>query len=171
MTIKKPTSFYMRILHRYIGFFLAGIMAVYALSGIVLIYRDTDFLKKEKQVEKTVAPNVKEAELGKMLGIKELKVSKTAGDTLYFKQGTYNSKTGIANYTSKQLPFVLTQLTQLHKASTKKPLYWLNTFFGASLLFFVISSFWMFRPETAIFKKGIYFTIAGIALTLILLFV
>ena len=171
MTIKKPTSFYMRILHRYIGFFLAGIMAVYALSGIVLIYRDTDFLKKEKQVEKTVAPNVKEAELGKMLGIRELKVSKTAGDTLYFKQGTYNSKTGIANYTSKQLPFVLTQLTQLHKASTKKPLYWLNTFFGASLLFFVISSFWMFRPETAIFKKGIYFTIAGIALTLILLFV
>ena len=171
MTIKKPTGFYMRILHRYIGFFLAGIMAVYALSGIVLIYRDTDFLKKEKQVEKTVAPNVKEAELGKMLGIKELKVSKTEGDTLYFKQGTYNSKTGVANYTSKQLPFVLTQLTQLHKASTKKPLYWLNTFFGASLLFFVISSFWMFRPETAIFKKGIYFTIAGIALTLILLFV
>lgn len=171
MTIKKPTSFYMRILHRYIGFFLAGIMAVYALSGIVLIYRDTDFLKKEKQVEKTVAPNVKETELGKMLAIRELKVSKTAGDTLYFKQGTYNSKTGVANYTSKQLPFVLTQLTQLHKASTKKPLYWLNTFFGASLLFFVISSFWMFRPETAIFKKGIYFTIAGIALTLILLFV
>ena len=35
----------MRIYHRYLGFFLAGIMAVYAISGIVLIFRDTDFLK------------------------------------------------------------------------------------------------------------------------------
>jgi hypothetical protein len=171
MSNLKPTGFYMRILHRYIGFFLAGIMAVYALSGIVLIYRDTDFLKKEKQVEKKVAPGTKEAELGKMLGIRELKVSRTEGDTLYFAQGTYNTVTGVANYKTKQLPYVMNQLTQLHKASTKKPLYWLNTFFGASLLFFVISSFWMFRPKTAIFKKGIYFTIAGIILTLVLLFV
>lgn len=65
----------------------------------------------------------------------------------------------------------MTQLTQLHKASTKKPLFFLNVFFAMSLLFFVISSFWMFRPSTSIFKKGIYFTIAGIVLTLILLFV
>ena len=161
----------MRILHRYIGFFLAGIMAVYALSGIVLIYRDTDFLKKEKLVEKKVAPAAKESELGKMLGIRELKISKTEGDTIYFAQGTYNSVTGEAKYTSKQLPYVMNQLTQLHKASTKKPLYWLNTLFGASLFFFVISSFWMFKPTTGIFKKGIYFTIAGVILTLILLFV
>ena len=167
----KPAGYYMRILHRYIGFFLAGIMAVYALSGIVLIYRETDFLKREKQVEKKINPGVKEVELGKMLGIRDFKISRTEGDTVYFKQGTYNNITGVANYTSRQLPYVLNQLTQLHKASTKKPLYWLNTFFGVSLLFFVVSSFWMFKPKTSIFKKGIYFTIAGIILTLILLFV
>jgi hypothetical protein len=171
MSNLKPTGYYMRILHRYIGFFLAGIMAVYALSGIVLIYRDTNFLKQEKQIEKKINPRVNETELGKMLGIKELKVSRIESDTLYFAQGTYNSSTGVANYTSKQLPYVMNQLTQLHKASTKKPLYWLNTFFGVSLLFFVVSSFWMFRPKTAIFKKGIYFTIAGLVLTLILLYV
>jgi len=171
MSNMKPTGYYMRILHRYIGYFLAGIMAVYALSGIVLIYRDTDFLKREKLVEKKVNPGAKEAELGKLLGIKDLKISRTDGDSVYFAQGTYNNSTGVANYTSKQLPYILNQLTQLHKASTKKPLYWLNTFFGASLFFFVISSFWMFKPNTTIFKKGIYFTIAGIILTLILLFV
>lgn len=33
----------MRVYHRYLGFFLAGIMAVYAISGVVLIFRDTDF--------------------------------------------------------------------------------------------------------------------------------
>jgi hypothetical protein len=167
----KPTGFYMRILHRYIGFFLAGIMAVYALSGIVLIYRETDFLKKEKQVEKKVKPSIAEPELGRVLGVRDLKVTRTEGDTLYFAQGTYNNVSGVANYTSKQLPYILNQLTQLHKASTKKPLYFLNLFFGISLLFFVVSSFWMFRPETAIFKKGMYFTVAGIILTLILIFV
>ncbi len=28
----------MRLIHRYLGFFLAGIMAVYALSGIIMIF-------------------------------------------------------------------------------------------------------------------------------------
>jgi hypothetical protein len=167
----KPTGYYMRILHRYIGFFLAGIMAVYALSGIVLIYRDTNFLKRQKQVEKIISTNANPAELGKMLGIRNLKISKTEGSITYFENGTYNSITGAANYTTRELPYILNKLTQLHKASTKQPLFWLNTIFGFSLLFFVVSSFWMFRPNTKIFKKGIYFTIAGIILTLILLFV
>jgi hypothetical protein len=86
MSNMKPTGYYMRILHRYIGYFLAGIMAVYALSGIVLIYRDTDFLKREKLVEKKVNPDAKEAELGKLLGIKDLKISRTDGDSVYFAQ-------------------------------------------------------------------------------------
>ena len=48
----KSTRTTMRLLHRYIGYFMAGIMAVYAISGVLLIYRDTDFLKKEKKIEK-----------------------------------------------------------------------------------------------------------------------
>lgn len=168
---KKPLSATMRILHRYIGFFLAGIMAVYAISGIVLIFRETSFLKQEKRVEKTIAVNADPAELGKMLGVKNIKVLKTVGDTTYFEGGAYSHATGKASYTSRQLPYVLDKLTRLHKASTKQPLFWLNIFFGVSLLFFVVSSFWMFKPKTEIFKKGIYYTIAGIILTLILLFV
>lgn len=161
----------MRIVHRYLGFFLAGIMAVYAISGIVLIYRDTDFLKREKTVERKLAPNVKSNELGKMLRIREFKVTKTEGNLLYFEGGKYNKETGIAEYQAKELPMVLSKLTQLHKSSSKAPLYWLNVFFGVSLLFFVVSAFWMFKPKTSIFKRGLYFTIGGIILTLILLFV
>ncbi len=48
----KDTRTFMRITHRYLGYFLAGIMAVYALSGILLVYRDTDFLKNEKSMIK-----------------------------------------------------------------------------------------------------------------------
>jgi hypothetical protein len=67
------------------------------------------------------------------------------------------------------LPAVLEKFTKMHKATTNSPLFFLNIFFGVSLLFFVLSAFWMFMPSSDIFKKGIYFTLAGIALTLIML--
>ena len=159
-----------RIVHRYLGFFLAGIMAVYAISGIVMIFRDTDFLKEEKQIEKKVATNASADSLGKWIGIKELKEVSEQGDLILFKEGKYSKSTGVATYTVKELPVVLNKMTKLHKAKSKEPLFFLNIFFGVALLFFVISSFWMFMPKTTIFKKGIYFTIAGIILTLILLF-
>lgn len=163
-------SLSMRVLHRYLGFFLVGIMAVYAVSGIVLIFRDTDFLKNEIKVEKVIEPNIDKEELGKALKIKRLKVEKEEGDIYYFKDGTYNKSTGEAEYSEKELPFVLDKMTHLHKAKSSEPLFFLNIFFGLALLFFVISSFWMFLPKSSIFKKGLYFTLAGIVLTLILLF-
>ena len=163
---------YFRIIHRYLGFFLAGIMAMYALSGIVLIFRNTDFLKKERQFEKVVATNLNAKELGQKLKLgKGFKVTKEEGDLLYFKEGTYNSKTGEAKYSKKSLPFVMDKMTKLHKATTNSPIYWLNIFFGVSLLFFVISAFWMFKPTTSVFRKGLYWTIGGIILTIVLLFV
>ena len=161
----------MRVLHRYLGFFLAGIMAVYAISGIILIFRDTDFLKNEIKVEKTLDANIAKEELGKALKMKRLKVEKEEGDIYYFKDGTYNKSTGEAAYTKKELPYVLGKMTHLHKAKSSEPLYFLNIFFGLSLLFFVISSFWMFMPKSSIFKKGLYFTLGGIVLTLLLLFI
>lgn len=167
----KDTRTFMRITHRYLGFFLAGIMAVYALSGILLVYRDTDFLKNEKKYEKTIDKNLNEKELGKELKIKNLEVEKTEGDILKFKQGTYNTATGEAKYSKKELPFVLDKMTKLHKSQSKETLSPLNTFFGISLFFFVISSFWMFNPKTKAFKRGIKFAIVGLVVSIILLFI
>lgn len=161
----------MRIYHRYLGFFLAGIMAVYAISGIILIFRDTDFLKVEKKVEKELKPNLEAEELGKALRIRELQVTGTDGAIVSFAQGTYNKETGVAVYTTKELPLVLNKMTQLHKANTKQPLFFLNILFGLSLFFFVISSFWMFMPGTDVFKKGLYFAAAGLVIALVLIFI
>lgn len=160
----------MRVWHRYLGFFLAGIMAVYAISGVVLIFRDTDFLKKERITQKKIETDLNEAALGKAIRIKELKILSEEGDVLKFKQGTYNKATGKVTYTSKTLPGFLEKLTQLHKSNSKSPLFFLNIFFGASLLFFVLSSFWMFLPKTTIFKKSLYFTLGGVILTLVMLY-
>ena len=167
----KSTQYYMRIVHRYLGFFLAGIMTVYALSGVLLIFRDTDFLKSEQHLEKVLKPGMEIENVGKALKIKGIKVDKTENDVLYFNNGTYNSKTGEAKYTTKKLPFVLDKMTHLHKSSNNEPMYWLNVFFGVALLFFALSSFWMFLPKTSTFKKGMYYTLGGIILTLIMLFI
>lgn len=160
----------MRILHRYLGFFLAGIMAMYSISGIVLIFRDTEFLKNENLYKEKISPNLTIEAVGKEIKIKNL-VATESGDILTFKNGEYNKVTGEVNYTKKELPLMLDKMTHLHKAQTGDPLFFLNIFFGSGLLFLVISSFWMFMPQTKIFKKGLYFTVAGIVLTLILLFV
>ncbi|MDP5170361.1 MAG: PepSY domain-containing protein [Bacteroidia bacterium] len=171
MATKANTMTLMRVVHRYLGFFLVGIMAMYALSGTVLIFRNTDFLKQTVEIERELAPNLSAEELGQALRMRGLKADKEEGDLLYFKQGTYNKATGVASYTEKKLPVLIDKMTHVHKATTDQPLYWLNIFFGASLLFFVVSSFWMFRPKTSIFRKGMYFTIGGFILTLIMLWV
>jgi hypothetical protein len=160
----------MRIYHRYLGFFLSGIMAVYAISGIILIFRNTDFLKSEKIIETQLAPNLPDEEIGKSLKLREFKAEKTEGGVVYFKDGTYDQTSGLAVRKVKQLPFILDKMTKLHKANTNSPLYFLNIFFGLSLLFFVLSAFWMFMPNSPIFKKGLYFALGGIVLTLLLIF-
>jgi hypothetical protein len=146
----------MRVYHRYLGFFLAGIMAMYAISGITLIFRETEFLKLEQQIEKTLPPDFKVEELGRVIRMRDFKIDKEENDILYFKNGTFNKKTRVVQFKTKELPFILDKMTHLHKASTNEPLFFLNIFFGLSLLFFVISSFWMFLPKSEIFKKGMY---------------
>lgn len=171
MAVKATMHNTMRIWHRYLGFFLAGIMAVYSLSGIVLIFRDTDFLKQEKQIEKKLEAGLNAEKLGQAIRIRNLRAETETEEILQFKEGSYNKLTGVVAYKVKSLPKGIEKLTQLHKASTKQPLYYLNIFFGISLFFFVISSFWMFLPSNSIFKKGLYFALAGIVLTLVLLFI
>jgi hypothetical protein len=167
---KTPFSFQIRVIHRYLGYFLVGIMFVYGLSGIIMIFRETSFLKTEVVVEQQLEPNLTGGELSPKLRM-GVKVQKKEGNVLYFKEGNYNQKTGLAIVKKMELPFVLEKMERLHKASTNSPLYFLNIFFGVSLLFFVFSAFWMYAPKMPIFKKGMYFAIGGVILTIVLLFV
>ncbi|SOE23323.1 PepSY-associated TM region [Spirosomataceae bacterium TFI 002] len=167
---KKNLNSKMRSLHRDLGFFLVGIMAMYAISGIVLVFRNTDFLKTEEVIEKTIKPNLSIEDLGKEIKQKNLKADLN-GSELVFKGGKYNVETGAVSFTTKELPFILDKMTHLHKANTDSPVYFLNIFFGFSLLFFVVSAFWMYTPKMPLFKKGMYFVAAGAILTVVLIFV
>jgi len=161
----------MRVWHRYLGFFLAGIMAIYAISGIVLIFRDTDAFKKVEHFEEKLASGLNAEQLGEALKMRRFRAEKEENGMIYFRDGEYNQATGEARYSKKELPFFLDKMTHLHKATSSRPLAFLNIFFGISLLFFVVSAFWMYFPGTDIFKKGLIYTAVGLVFALVLLFV
>ena len=166
----KKTKISVRVVHRYLGFFLVGVLAMYSISGITLIFRRTDTFKKTVIKEITIDKNTKNKDLGRVLEIKDLKVDSTVLEMLYFKGGNFNKSNGKVVMTKKEYPFLLDKMMKLHKATTNSPVYWLNIFFGLSLLFFVTSSFWMFLPKTSTFKKGLIFSILGFLMTILILF-
>lgn len=166
---KKTINHFMRLLHRDIGFFVVGLAIIYSISGIVLIYRDTDFLKHKELIEIKLSPNLEESEIAKALYIWDLKVLKTEGDSVFFKEGVYNKTTGAAKYTSQELPGWLNMFIKLHLSSSESRGHWFSTIFGLLLLFLAISSFWMFKPKTKLFRRGIYTAIAGIVFAIVLL--
>jgi hypothetical protein len=167
---KKSITHYMRSLHRDIGYFLIGLTIIYCISGILLIYRETGFLKSEKQIEKQLSANIEPSELGKVLHKRGFEVLKTEGDIIWFENGSYNKATGIATYSDKTLPSFLERFNNLHKGSTKNITHWLSVAFGILLLFLAISSFWMFKPKTKMFRRGLILAGSGLIFALVLLF-
>ena len=171
-TVRKPRKtihYYMRLWHNYIGYFIAGLVIIYGLSGIVQTYRDTDFLKQEVIKQKTEAAHLTGEELGKALQIKEIKINKTEADLVFFKEGTYNTTTGEATITTKELYPWIAKLTKLHKSNSKAPAHLFTTVFGVLMLFMSVSAFWMFKPGTKLFSRGVFVSAAGIVAAIILM--
>ncbi|HNP21837.1 MAG TPA: hypothetical protein PKM63_14215 [Panacibacter sp.] len=166
---KRNLRWYMRYLHNKIGFFITGLVIIYSLSGLVQTYRDTDFLKHEVTNEKRLVPGLSEAQLGPQLRLRDFKVIKTAGDTLYFKDGKYNSVTGQAVYTSREWYAWIKPFTDLHKSSSKDIGHYFTTIFGFALFFMSISAFWMFKPGTKAFSRGVLLTVTGVIASVLLL--
>jgi hypothetical protein len=167
---KKSNSQFVRALHRDMGFFVVGLVIIYALSGIVLIYRDTGFLARDVQVEKKLPPGIAPSDLGKMLRIKGFTVTQTEDDVIRFQGGAYNRTTGLAVYTTRELPSVLQRFVGLHKTFSGKITHWYAVLFAASLCFLAISSFWMYPSGTGMFRRSACITVAGAVVTTIVLF-
>lgn len=122
-------------------------------------------------MEKQLEAGLNVETLGPALSIKNLEISAVENGIIRFANGSYNIESGMAVYTQKRLPIVLDAMTKLHKARSGDPAYMLNIFFGASLLFFVVSSFWMFAPKSKTFRQGMIFTAVGIVFTILVLLI
>ncbi|KTF06880.1 conserved hypothetical protein, secreted [marine sediment metagenome] len=79
--------------HRWLGFFLAGIMGVYALSGILLIFRPTDILKYEQTHTKQLEANLTKEELLPLLKMRGSKVTSENADEIVLNVGSYDKAT------------------------------------------------------------------------------
>jgi len=168
---KKSIQYYMRSLHRDIGFFVIGLTLIFAFSGTVLIFRETSFLKSEKQTEKQLEPNINESELGAALRMRAFETMKVEGDVVYFKNGTYNKTTGIAVYTEQKFPSFIEKLNNLHKTSTRNATHWFTAAYGILLFFLAISSLWMFKKSNKHFKRGLVLASGGFLLAIVILFI
>jgi len=169
MSRKSQDTF--RVFHRYLGFFLAGIMAVYAFSGIVLTFRNTDTFKVKESVTETIDPGLSAEELGGALRMRLFEVETANGKITFANDGSYDIESGEVQYSKTSYPVVLEKMNKLHLMNTTNPLFWLAIFFGCALMFFSTSAFFMFNTGAPIYKKGIYFAVAGAALTIVLLLV
>jgi hypothetical protein len=161
----------MRSFHRDIGFFMIGLTIVYTLSGILLVFRDTDLMKSASIQKRELKPGIVPTQLGDVLRIRDLKVTSEEGDIIFFQGGTYNKVTGIAEINTKVLIFPFNKFIDLHKTISKKATHYFTVSFAFLLLFMAISSFWMFRPNNRNFKRGVILATAGILSVIILLII
>lgn len=168
---QKSVGYYLRALHRDLGFLAIGLIIVYSLSGIVLIYRDKGFMNTEIQIEKTLSPNLEPRQLGNELHIREMRETKTEGDIIYFKDGYYNKVTGMVSYKTKEVIFPFNKFIELHKSNSADTSHWFLTVFGIILLFLSVSSFWMFKKGTRSFSRGLILSGTGIVVTIIILLI
>lgn len=168
---KRSINYYMRVLHRDIGFFILGLIVIYSISGIVLTFRDTDFLKAESQVEQQLDANLQATELGEALRMRGFRVESEDAEIIDFGTGIYNKETGLTRYSVYELPAVLDKFNDLHKTMSSSAASPFTTILGFLLLFMAISSFWMFKTTSPHFKRGMILTSVGIIATIALLFI
>ena len=159
-----------RALHRDIGFFTIGLVVIYAISGILLIYRDTGLLKTTKQIDKIVPKNIPAQGLSRMLH-KEVRVIKNEGDLVIFQGGTYNKATGQLKYSSEEVIAPFDKFIELHKSASNNAGHIFLTIFGVVLLFMALSSFWMYHSGSPKLRRGLYFAGGGVVFTIALMMI
>lgn len=160
----------MRKLHRDIGFLMVGFIIVYSVSGIVLTYRTTNFMKHDIVVERTLSPGLDPAALGMELRVRDLQVNETRGDTIFFNNGSYNVSTGIAMITVKDVVSPVNKFINIHKSANNSPKHLVNIVVGVMLLFLAISSFWMFKRGSKMFRRIIILSVIGIIIAFLITF-
>ncbi|MEG1616991.1 MAG: hypothetical protein RR202_09565 [Bacteroidales bacterium] len=166
----KPLRYYMRSLHRDLGFFVIGLVVIYTISGILLMYRNTDLLKKETTIERNLAPNLNATELSSTLRLKGFKIVSDTNDRIEFNTGVYDPNTGIVTYKSMEVISPLNKFIILHRNANPGISRTLMVVFGVILFFLAISSFWMFKPGSRYFRRGLFLMVLGVIFSVIVLY-
>ncbi len=166
----KNTSIYnvMRVLHRDIGFLTIGLTIVYALSGALLIYRNTDFMKVERIEERQLEINLTGNDLGAELRIRNFRVEREEGEMIYFKEGSYDVSTGKSIITRKVYIPPLDKLVDLHKVTGTSRVSIIALIYGFMLTFLAVSSLFMYKFGSKKSKRGLVMIAVSVVMTIMI---
>lgn len=167
---------WMRVFHRDLGYLFTGIIMIYAISGFLLNHfspREINY--SDEQTELVIGESLSQSELQVVMEkqFPDLEVKKykknSKGFKLYINGGSasYVSSTGNLNVIKFERNTLLYYMNRLHFNSLK---YWtyIADAFAFALIFFAISGLVIVKGKNGFLKRGIYFTIIGILIPLII---
>lgn len=161
----------MRKLHRDFGYLAIGLTLIYALSGILLMFRGSDFMMKEVAYEKNLSKEMNVEQLEGELAYRRFKVKKETGDKIIFNVGAYDKRSGVATYTLREYVAPFNMFVSLHKIGSSSPALWFMVGYGSILAFLAISALFMYAPRHHHFKRGMVLTLIGVVVAIIFCFV
>jgi len=153
--------YYMRVLHRDIGFFIIGLTVLFSLSGIILLYRDRGLLRNETVIDTSLPVNLNSYELGRQLKINKFRITKIQGDIIHFRHGTYNKTTGETHAKKYSYPYIIQKINKFHMQSSRRLIHIAAAAYGVLLMFLAVSSFFMYKPGSNQFKRGVIISLCG----------
>ena len=176
---KKNFRYWLRIIHRDLGYLMAGICLIYATSGFLLSSmnrNDQSYQTIEETVtlKKGLDEKALTAEWNKDSDLPALKRILPADDS-HMKMmiegglGIYSVEEGTVEYEINKKRPVLYWANRLHYNRVKG---WdvMGTIFALSLAFFAISGLFMLKGKNGFAGRGKWFLLAGILIPLAFIF-
>lgn len=167
----KSFRYWLRVIHRDIGFLMVGLCFVYGISGIILNHmngKDPAYITKEYslQLGQSLTPDELKILWGDKEDLPKLNKVVPIDDTHYrllFSGGTgvYDSINGKAEYEKYTKRKFVYWINRLHYNKVKG---WnvMADLFALSLVFFAVSGLFMVKGKNGLAGKGKYYLIAGL---------
>lgn len=172
----KSITYWLRVIHRDLGYLMVGICFIYGVSGMLL-----NHMKGKNPAYRTVEASVTldkgldgqqlSAQWGENSSLPKLKrVMKIDSEhsrvMLEGGVGVYDSRSGVVDYETHEKRPVLYWFNRLHYNRVEG---WslMGDFFAVSLMFFALSGLFMIKGKNGFAGRGKWFLLVGIIIPLI----
>lgn len=172
----KNLTYWLRAIHRDLGYLMVGICIIYAVSGILLNHidgKDPAFRTTEASVSLSSGMNPdqlmhKWKDMGELPNIKKVFPIDNEHCRVMLEGGVgiYNSKTGVVEYEVHEKRPVIYWFNRLHYNRVGGWSF-MGDFFAFSLIFFAVSGMFMVKGKKGISGRGKWLVLLGLLIPLI----
>ena len=174
--MKINIKYWMRVIHRDLGFLMVGITLVYAISGMLLNHmngKDPAYTTEHHHIQ--LSSNLSKEELTDIwktknedLTLRKITIIDETLMRLYINGGIgmYNRKNGELEYQTSTKHAFIYWINKLHY-NKLHGWSWMGDFFAISLIFFAISGLWMVPKKNGIKGKGKWYLLAGVLIPIV----